>query len=93
MKYIIKNFNDEVQEDGSTLKFVGFYVDDTDGNRLAIDKRVPATGTDEEIVAAAQAAAQPEIDAWQTSHSVIGREWDADIGAFVAEPAAEPAAE
>ena len=84
MKYIVKTFQDEDDK-----KRVGFKVVNSNGNVLLIDKVVPKTGTDEEIIAAAQTAAQPEIDEWQASFSVIGREWDADAGAFVAEPAAE----
>ena len=38
-------------------------------------------------------ASQAEIDEWQASFSVIGREWDVDAGAFVAEPAAEESSE
>ncbi len=84
MKYLIKTFQDEGDK-----KRIGFEVANIRGNRFIIDKLVSKTGTDEEMLAAAQAAAQPEIDEWLASFSVIGREWDADAGAFVAEPAAE----
>ena len=96
MKYVIKNFVNEAQEDGSTLKLVGFMVEDDNGNKLAIDKRVPATGTDEEQIAAAQAASQPEINEWQAQFAVIGKVWDSEAGKLVEivpepEPEPEPA--
>lgn len=87
MKYIIKTFQDEGDE-----KRVGFKVVNSKGNTLLIDKVVPKTGTDEQMIAAAQTAAQSEVDEWEALHSVIGREWDADAGAFV-EPAAEESSE
>ncbi|HBX59514.1 MAG TPA: hypothetical protein DEG65_04760 [Methylophaga sp.] len=90
MKYVIKNFVNEAQEDGSTLKLVGFMVEDDNGNKLAIDKRVPATGTDEEQIAVAQAASQQEIDEWQTQFAVIGKVWDADSHSFAPEPEPTP---
>ena len=85
MKYIIKTFQDEDDK-----KRVGFEVEDTKGNKFAIDKVVPNSGTDEEIIAAAQDAAQPEIDAWQAQFAVIGQAWDADSHSFAPAPAPEP---
>lgn len=90
MKYIIKTFQDEGDE-----KRVGFEVEDSKGNKFAIDKVVPKSGTDEEIVSAAQAAAQPEIDDWQAQFAVIGKVWDAEAGKLVEivpepEPTPEP---
>lgn len=85
MKYIIKTFQDEDDK-----KRVGFEVEDTKGNKFAIDKVVPNSGTDEEIIAAAQDAAQPEIDAWQAQFAVIGKVWDGDSHSFAPAPAPEP---
>ena len=88
MKYIIKTFQDEEDK-----KRVGFEVEDAKGNKFAIDKVVPKSGTDEEIVSAAQAAAQPEIDDWQAQFAVIGKVWDAEAGKLVdiqAEPELQP---
>ena len=61
---------------------------------FVIDKLVAVADgkTDEQYVAEALTASQAEIDEWQASFSVIGREWDADAGAFV-EPAAEESSE
>ena len=87
MKYIVKTFQDEDDK-----KRIGFKVVNSKSNILFVDKVVTKTGTDEEMIAAAQAAAQPDIDEWEALHSVIGREWDVDAGAFV-EPAAEESSE
>ena len=76
-------------QDEGDRKLVGFQVADPKGNNLAINRFVPKSGTNEEMIAAALEAAQPEIDEWLASFSVIGREWNADAGAFVAVPAAE----
>ena len=81
MKYTIKTFQDEDDK-----KRVGFEVEDAKGNKYAIDKVVPKSGTDEEIISAAQAAAQPEIDDWQAQFAVIGQVWDADSHSFAPEP-------
>ena len=90
MKYLIKKFIEEKQEDGSVKKLIGFEVTNTTGQNLYIDKRVDNTGTDEEQIAAAQAAAQPEIDEWNAQFSVVGREWDAETNSFAPEPEPTP---
>ena len=86
MKILIKDF----RTDGDN-KFVGFNITDDAGHRFIIDKRVPiADGkTDEQYVTEALAAGQAEIDEWQASFALVGKEWDAEAGAFKAEPAAE----
>ena len=84
MKYIVKTFQDEGDK-----KLVGVQVADPKGNKLAINRFVTKSGTNEEMIAAALEAALPEINEWQASFSVIGREWDADAGAFVAESSEE----
>lgn len=91
MKILIKDF----KTDGDN-KFVGFKITDDAGNVFVIDKQVPlADGkTDEQYISDALAAGQAEIDEWQASRANVGKEWDAEAGAFKAAPAAEePAAE
>ena len=89
MKILIKDF----KTDGDN-KFVGFNITDDAGHRFVIDKQVPlAEGkTDEQYVTEALAAGQAEVDEWQASFVNVGKEWDAEAGAFKA-AAAEPAAE
>ena len=88
MKYTIRKFENEGDK-----KLVGFMVEDGKGNKLAIDKRVEVAGSDEEMIAAAQAASQQEIDEWQAQFAVLGKVWDAEDGKLVdiqAEPQPEP---
>ena len=89
MKTVVKTFQNEGDQ-----KKVGFKITDANGNVFIIDKLVATEDgkTDEQYVSEALAASQAEIDEWQASFSVIGREWDADAGAFV-EPAAEESTE
>jgi hypothetical protein len=86
MKIVIKNF----KTDGDQ-KLVGFSITDDVGNVLAHDQLVPlADGkTDEQYVSEALAASQAEIDAWSAEFANVGKEWDAEAGAFKAAPAAE----
>ena len=90
MKTVVKTFQNEGDQ-----KKVGFKITDANGNVFIIDKLVATEDgkTDEQYVSEALAASQAEIDEWQASFSVIGREWDADAGAFVVEPAAEESSE
>jgi hypothetical protein len=90
MKTVVKTFQNEGDQ-----KKVGFKITDANGNVFIIDKLVATEDgkTDEQYVSEALAASQAEIDEWQASFAVIGREWDADAGAFVAEPAAEESSE
>ena len=78
MEYQIKNF----QTDGDQ-KMVGFLVENND-KTFAIDKRVPIVlgKTDEQYVQEALALAQPEIDEWVASQSVIGRKWNPQTNSF-----------
>jgi hypothetical protein len=89
MKTVVKTFQNEGDQ-----KKVGFKITDDAGNLFVIDKLVAiADGkTNEQYVTEALAASQAEIDEWQASFAVIGREWDADAGAFV-EPAAAESSE
>ena len=86
MKTVVKTFQNEGDQ-----KKVGFKITDDAGNVFIIDKLVAVADgkTDEQYVTEALAASQAEIDEWQESFAVVGREWDADAGAFVAEPVAE----
>jgi len=90
MKTLVKTFENEGDQ-----KKVGFKITDTAGNVFIIDKIVAVADgkTNEQYVTEALAASQAEIDEWQASFAVIGREWDADAGAFVSEPAAEESTE
>jgi|21_taG_2_1085346.scaffolds.fasta_scaffold67851_2 predicted HD phosphohydrolase len=83
MKHTISKFKNEGDK-----KLVGFIVE-SNGNTLAVDKRVDISGTDEEMVSAALVLAKPDIDEWQASFVHVGKEWDAEAGAFKAAPAAE----
>ena len=89
MKIVVKAFENEGDQ-----KKVGFNITDDSGNVFVTDKLVAiADGkTAEQYITEALTAAQVGIDEWQSSFSVIGREWDADAGAFV-EPAAEESSE
>ena len=90
MKTVVKTFQNEGDQ-----KKVGFKITDDAGNLFVIDKLVAiADGkTNEQYVTEALAASQAEIDEWQASFAVIGREWDADAGAFVKPAAAESSEE
>ena len=90
MKTVVKTFENEGDQ-----KKVGFKITDTAGNVFIIDKLVATADgkTDEQYITEALTASQAEIDEWQASFAVIGREWDSDAGAFVAEPAAEESSE
>ena len=83
MKHTIGKFVNEGDK-----KLVGFIVE-SNGNTLAVDKRVDISGTDEEMVSAALVLAKPEIDEWQASFAHVGKEWDAEAGAFKAAAAPE----
>jgi len=78
MEYQIKNF----QTDGDQ-KMVGFIVKNND-KAFAIDKRVPIVSgkTDEQYVQEALALAQPEINEWIASQSVVGRKWNPQTNSF-----------
>ena len=88
MKIVIKDF----KTDGDQ-KLVGFSITDDGGNVLSHDQRVPLTdGTpDEQYVSEALEASQAEIDAWSAEFANVGKEWDAEAGAFKAEPETEEA--
>jgi len=90
MKTVVKTFQNEGDQ-----KKVGFKITDDAGNVFVIDKLVAVADgkTDEQYIGEALTASQAEIDEWQASFAVVGREWDADAGAFVAEPAAEESSE
>ncbi len=78
MDYEIKNFQNEGDQ-----KLVGFMVRN-EGKAFAIDKRVPLVSgkTDAQYVQEALALAQPEINEWVASASVIGRKWNPQTSSF-----------
>ncbi|NDE54678.1 MAG: hypothetical protein EB069_08900 [Actinobacteria bacterium] len=78
MEYQIKNFQTDNDQ-----KLVGFFVKN-EGKTLAIDKRVPLSAgkSDEQYVQEALALAQPEIDEWVASQSIVGRKWNPQTNAF-----------
>ena len=79
MKYEIKNFQTQDNQ-----KLVGFWVTDTNEQKLAIDKTVPiANGkTNEQYIQEALALCQDEIAEWQESFAVVGRTWSPDTNSF-----------
>ena len=72
-----------VDPDDATKTKVGFRVTDDAGHVLIIDKSV-TTGSNsaEQIVAAAQAAGQAEINQWETDMSNIGKTWNPETNSF-----------
>jgi|TARA_E500000318_G_scaffold32686_1_gene32391 hypothetical protein len=66
-----------VDPDDASKTKVGLRVQDEAGHVLIIDKSV-TTGSNsaEQIVEAAQAAGQAEIDQWATDMSNIGKTWN-----------------
>jgi hypothetical protein len=79
MKYEIKNFH--TQDD---QKYVGFWVIDDAGKRLAIDKTVPLVDekTNEQYIQDALALCQDEIAEWQNSDALVGRVWNPETNSF-----------
>ena len=79
LTYTIKNYEVDPQDDTKT--YIGFSIKDEKGNVFLIDKKV-TTGdkTQPQLLAAAQAAGQAEIDAWQKSKADLGKTWNPDTG-------------
>lgn len=79
MKYEIKNFQNQ---DGQ--KFVGFWVTDDSGKRLAIDKHLPLVDgkSNEQYVQEAVALCQAEITEWQQSFGIVGKTWNPETNTF-----------
>ncbi len=79
--YKIKNY--ETDTDDSSKTRVGFYVTDSQGNKLAIDKLVTTGSKSKEtIITEASNAAQNEIDAWASQFEVVGKIWNPDTNSF-----------
>tara|TARA_B100000900_G_C20424385_1_gene652292 strand:+ start:629 stop:886 length:258 start_codon:yes stop_codon:yes gene_type:complete len=72
-----------VDPNDATKTKVGFRVTDDAGHILIIDKSV-TTGSNsaEQIVEAAQAAGQAEIDQWASDVSNIGKIWNPETNSF-----------
>jgi len=76
---------DKFETDGTdaTKTLIGFKVTDSNNNIFIIDKKV-TTGSKshEQLVTAAQSAAQAEIDAWVASRANVGKIWNPDTNSF-----------
>ena len=79
LTYKIKNYETDVDDASKTL--VGFNVTNEAGGLFLIDKKI-TTGskTRDQIVAAAHAAAQTEIQAWVDYEATVGLTFDPDSG-------------
>lgn len=79
MKYEIKNFENQEGQ-----KFVGLWVIDDNGARLAIDKTIPLVNgkSNESYVSDAIALCQDEIAEWQASSALVGRTWNPETNSF-----------
>ena len=81
LNYKIDKF--QTDPDDSTKTLVGLAITDTKGNLFIIDKRITTgSNSDEQLVAAAQSAAQSEIDAWVSSNANVGKTWNPDTKSF-----------
>ena len=70
---------DKFETDGedATKTLIGLKITDANGNIFIIDKKVTTgSNSDEQLVTAAQSAAQSEIDAWVVSRANIGKIWN-----------------
>lgn len=79
MKYEIKDFQNV---DGK--KFVGLWVVDDEGRRLAIDKHLPLVDgkSNEQYVQEAVALCQAEISEWQSRFELVGKTWNPETNSF-----------
>jgi len=81
LNYKIDKF--QTDPDDPTKTLVGLAITDTKGNLFIIDKRVTTgSNSDEQLVTAAQAAAQSEIDAWVSSNANVGKTWNPETNSF-----------
>lgn len=80
MEYKIKDFHNEGDK-----KLVGFFVKDSSGAELLIDKKVDLVDgkTDEKYVEEAMALCKAEVDEWASSRAIIGKQWNPDTNSFV----------
>jgi len=73
----------EVDSEDDTKTKVGFKVTNDNGKILIIDKSVTTgSNTAEQIVTAAQADAQDEINAWDTATAKVGKTWNPETNEF-----------
>jgi hypothetical protein len=79
MKYEIKNFATKENE-----KFVGFFVKDDNGATLAIDKYLPLVEgkSNEDYIKDAVALCKAEVDEWQNSFALVGKNWNPETNSF-----------
>tara|TARA_Y100001937_G_C7055804_1_gene301330 strand:- start:167 stop:421 length:255 start_codon:yes stop_codon:yes gene_type:complete len=69
--------------DDATKTLVGFRITDEAGNVFIIDKRITTgSNSDEQLVTAAQAAGQAEIDEWAASFANVGKTWNPETNSF-----------
>ncbi len=62
---------------------IGLKITDSIGNIFIIDKKVTTgSNSDEQLVTAAQSAAQSEIDAWVASRANVGKIWNPETNSF-----------
>jgi len=81
LTYAIDKF--EIDGEDATKTLIGFRITDANGDIFIIDKRVTTgSNSDEQLVTAAQSAAQSEIDAWVASRANVGKIWNPDTNSF-----------
>tara|TARA_R100000329_G_scaffold145558_1_gene131221 strand:+ start:310 stop:564 length:255 start_codon:yes stop_codon:yes gene_type:complete len=81
LTYTIKNYETDLTDSSKTR--VGFFVTDTQGNKLAIDKLVTTGSKSKEaIITEASNAAKDEIDTWASQFEVVGKIWNPDTNSF-----------
>jgi hypothetical protein len=81
LTYAIDKF--EIDGEDATKTLIGFRITDESGNIFIIDKKVTTgSNSDEQLVTAAQSAAQSEIDAWVASRANVGKIWNPDTNSF-----------
>mgnify|MGYP003642719938 FL=1 len=79
MEYQVKDFRVE-----SDKKYIGFMITDSNGNKMAIDKKVDIVDgkSDEKYVEEAFALCSSEVSEWQSTYSVVGKKWNPDTKNF-----------
>tara|TARA_R100001509_G_scaffold131032_1_gene84466 strand:+ start:511 stop:777 length:267 start_codon:yes stop_codon:yes gene_type:complete len=81
LTYAIDKF--EIDGEDATKTLIGFRITDANGDIFIIDKKVTTgSNSDEQLVTAAQSAAQSEIDAWVASRANVGKIWNPDTNSF-----------
>jgi len=81
LTYTIKNYETDTEDSSKTR--VGFYVTDSQGNKLAIDRLVTTGSKSKQaIVTEASNAAKDTIDTWSSQFEVVGKVWNPDTNSF-----------